>query len=424
MIKGSIKDASLAGILQFLAIEANKSYRMKVERGILHGEVIVLNGDLVSASYGLLRGEDALCEFLTWEDGAFTIERVWPRHEDAFERNLNLRLQQGLSFADQASYLLENSIGLNTVIISSKMFGTPEWQESSKLHPLQREDFLILGWLSQGRTMRQAMRDFSFDLLQATSILYRLVLTRSVEVVRAGAVSEEVADLPEMPKSAPPVAPPVAPPPIPAPVPVPAAAATAVPANPAPASPMAAEPVQQPQPKEEPAVPDQLRKSDPALTNRRTTVLPIISIDIERLMKATFTISQFGFLALKNPALDEAIRTALKKVEDGKTLEAVVGEGTRSPSAVLSTYRYCLERGYIANPDSVLPLTADLLLRRTELDQYLLQRRRVTSEVLRDLTEEARVEGTPLSDMLVKTGYLSQEDLDTVTREQLRFALR
>jgi hypothetical protein len=420
MIKGSLKDASLAGILQFLAIEANKSYRMKVERGSLHGEVIVVNGDLVSASYGLLRGEDALCEFLTWEDGAFWIERVWPRHEDSFERNLSLRLQQGLSFADQASYLLENNIGLNTVIISSKMFGTPEWQESSKLHPLQREDFLILGWLSQGRTMRQAMRDFAFDLLQATSILYRLVLTRSVDVVRAGALADEIGES-AAPVSAIPVSAPLAPPVVvgagatffSAPV---SSSETAVEAAPAAVQEeVAAAPV---------AVPEEAPKPDPNMTSRRTTVLPIISIDIERLMKATFSISQFGFLALKNPALDDSIRSALLKVESGKTLEAVVEEGNRPPSGLLSTYRYCLERGYITNPDSVLPLTADLLLRRTELDQYLLQRRRVTSEVLRDLTEEARVGGIALPDMLVKTGFLSQEDLDTVTKEQQRFALR
>jgi hypothetical protein len=437
MIKGSLKDVSLAGILQFLSIEANKSYRMKVERGSLHGEVIVVNGDVVSAAYGLLRGEDALCEFMTWEDGGFWIERVWPRHEDTFERNLNLRLQQGLSFADQASYLLENNIGLNTVIISSKMFGTPEWQESSKLHPLQREDFLILGWLSQGRTMRQAMRDFAFDLLQATSILYRLVLTRSVDVVRAGALADELSEediVASVPLAPAPMPPPKAPPVNVPPVVV--AVGSSLPSAPqsaaAPPSPPSESAIQVPPavpPREEPAsaqsaVQEELRKSDPNLTMRRTTVLPIISIDIERLMKATFSISQFGFLALKNPALDDSIRSALLKVESGKTLEAVVEEGTRPPSGVLSTYRYCLERGYITNPDSVLPLTADLLLRRTELDQYLLQRRRVTSEVLRDLTEEARVGGIPLSDMLVKTGFLSQEDLDTVTNEQLRFALR
>ena len=51
----------------------------------------------------------------------------------------------------------------------------------------------------------------------------------------------------------------------------------------------------------------------------------------------------------------------------GKLVEAVVEESGRPASGILSTYRYCLERGYITNPDSVLPLTADLLLRRTEL---------------------------------------------------------
>src|SRR5688572_13914437 len=138
MIKGNLRDVSLPGLIQFLANEANKSYRVKVERGSLHGEIIVNTGEVVSASYGLLRGDDALCEFLTWEDGVFWAERLSPRHEDSFEINIKLRLAQGLGFADQASYLLDHNVGLNTVIVSSKMFGTPEWQESSKLHPLQR----------------------------------------------------------------------------------------------------------------------------------------------------------------------------------------------------------------------------------------------------------------------------------------------
>jgi len=404
MIKGSLKDVSLPGLLQFLSNEGNKSYRIKVERGSLHGDVYISNGHLISATYGLLRGEDAVCEFLTWDDGVFFVERLPSRIEATVDKNITLKMQQTATFSDQASFLLEDSVGLNTLIRPSRMFGTPEWQESSKLQPLQREDFLILGWLSDGRSMRQAMREFAFDLIQATAILYRLLLTRSVEVVRATVskdiVKEIQAELRETEKTV---------------EPEPAAAAAVEEGEPSQetTAPVAVAPPPAP-PAAEPS---------PETASKRTTVLPIISIDIERLMKAVFTISEFGFLALKNPMLDENIRFILLKVEEEMTVESVVQSTSKTPAAILSTYRYCLERGYINNPDSVLPLTADLLLGRTELDQYLLQRRRVTGEQVRDLTGEAREQGVKLSQMLVKGGFLSQEDLDTVVAQQLRFAM-
>lgn len=403
MIKGSLKDISLPGLIQFLANE-NKIYRVKVERGSLQGDMVVSNGHLISANYGLLHGEDALCEFMTWDEGAFYAERLPARYENTVDKNINLRLHQGTTFADQAAFLLEDNVGLNTQVRPSRMFGTPEWQESSKLQPLQREDFLILGWLSDGRTMRQAMREFAFDMIQATACLYRLMLTRSVEVVRvSGPIDlgdefipggptvrvEIITDSPiaDQQKT------------VPVPVPVPEA---------------------------QPEVPDQpVSVSIEGLVDKatlRTTVLPIVSIDIERLMKANFTISEFGFLALKNPMLDETIRFILLKAEAGASVDDVVLEASKHPAAVLSTYRYCLERGYINNPDSVLPLTADLLLGRTEIDQYLVQRRRLTGEQLRELVVQARSVGVKLPELLVKSGFLAQEDLEAVVAQHKRFS--
>jgi hypothetical protein len=59
-----------------------------------------------------------------------------------------------------------------------------------------------------------------------------------------------------------------------------------------------------------------------------------------------------------------------------------------------------------------------------EIDQYLLQRRRIRGDQLRDLIEVARKEGVKLTFVLVRSGYLTKGDLDTLEREQTRFALR
>jgi hypothetical protein len=156
----------------------------------------------------------------------------------------------------------------------------------------------------------------------------------------------------------------------------------------------------------------------------KTASLPLVSMDIERLLLATFKQTQFGKLALTNPSLDQLRRQTLLDVESGKTLTTVMGEGNRPPAAVLSSYRYCLDRGYIESADPVVSLTADLLLGRVELDQYLLQRRRITGDELRELTGLAKKQGEKLSDLFLQNGYVTEEDIDTLTREQKRFAFK
>jgi hypothetical protein len=106
----------------------------------------------------------------------------------------------------------------------------------------------------------------------------------------------------------------------------------------------------------------------------------------------------------------------------GKSLADVLTEETRSPAAVLSSYKYCLDRGYIESNDPVLPLTADLLLGRMEIDQYLLQRRRITGDELRDLSGNARDSGIRLIDLLFRERFLTVVDVETLIREQKRFA--
>jgi hypothetical protein len=168
---------------------------------------------------------------------------------------------------------------------------------------------------------------------------------------------------------------------------------------------------------------DLITDNDPRVV-AKTDAMPVVAFDIERLLLTTFLATQFGKLALGNPSLDLHRRQTLMDAEYGKCLAVSIEDDTRLPSAVLASYRYCLERGYIETHDPVIPLTADLLLGRMEIDQYLLQRRRITGDELRDLVKVAREEGIKLTQLLVKSGYLTEADLETLGREQKRFAFK
>jgi len=518
MIEGNFKDASLPGLLQFLATESNKLYRVKLSAMGNAGEVYVDHGHVISAKYNLLDGEDAMCEFLSWRDGAFSVERLPSEFESTVNKNLHLRLQGPTTFVSQSAFLVESSVGLNTVVVPSRKFGGLEWQDALRTQPLEREDFLVMAWIKEGRSMREACREFGFDIVKATGILYRLLLTHSVEPQRAfseadsqdedesyqlrlttGATSQEMAILAAANPSGEHKRQRVMPidlaslrasmearlrskeleeasrtptrPPLPAPVSAPAAHTNVSPVTnmvtstgqfeavavtttlSALGAAIESKPYQQPDKdadkkgtsvseKGQVIMPAHQDKSilidcapDPIMlpevteeewtfTAKRTDALPLVTIDIERLLQATFTATQFGKLALTNQALDPHLRQTLLDVESGKTLTRVINEAVRGPASILSTYRFCLARGYIISADPVIPLTADLLLSRMALDQYLLQRRRINGDELRDLIELEREKGIKLSDLLVRHGYLTPGDLERLLTEQKRFALK
>ncbi|CAN5608954.1 hypothetical protein BH10CYA1_BH10CYA1_12260 [soil metagenome] len=595
MLEGNFRDVSLPGLLQFLATEINKSYRVKVTSNHHTGEIFVCKGAVTASSYGLLEGEDALCEFLSWKDGSFGVELLNPQIE--IKRNLQSQIQPTSTFADQSSFLNEQNVGLNSVLVASNAFGTAEWQETLLHQPLERDDFMVLGWFSAGRSMRQASREFNFDLVKATGILFRLVATKSILVLRPGSKDakepgiepaevgvspaavqrflttggqeaaaasvaheaaralvqeannavaqdafvstsfktdlpprvipqaaiankddmaqvrasmearlrarsgratrsgpafspEQVHDLTAQTTTGPQHA-------IPDPTQQAAqsgynsAAQTAVPnpsavtLPPVPLRDLLSSQAESKRALEEaivalndysdynnrnqpkPAPPEVPKVVQPELaplrltetvdagvprpelpplftnnafaklvtdeaeiaaleeaTRLKTASLPLVSMDIERLLLATFKQTQFGKLALTNPSLDHLRRQTLIDVEAGKTLTVVMGEGNRPPAAVLSSYRYCLDRGYIESADPVVSLTADLLLGRVELDQYLLQRRRITGDELRELTGLAKKQGESLSELFLQNGYVTEEDIDTLRREQKRFAFK
>ncbi len=701
MIEGNLEDISLPGLLQLLAAESTKSYRLRISKGGQNGDVFVCDGHLLVATFGILEGLDALSEFLNWSDGEFVVEKLPSHFKTTIRSNINLDLSDPGCFADQCAFLYESNVGLNTEIVPSRTFGTAEWQDALSVQPLEKEDYAILGWVTDGRTMRQAMREFQFDLKKTIGVLYRLLITRSVEVVRPTAFAEppppvdsfikevntELAKHVEEPvkkqvtvefhatdiggaRSRPrdtgsgmralnPAAPsdnpltsspeliqkgdgrspkkdetaksgsnaesksqvsdsksgkepadskppakeeakPSAKEEVKAPAKEPAQKteepkssngdagkssapekAVAKSADVKPAvkndvgtdtvetyavgkapeaktvgdaiagdaeevhdnfkkqlkkaasmaagagseTPVAVAAVSAPEvtaaktasaaasasgsttasklqsvgdtvatvssgvsktadsltapaskskdsEKNDGKTPRETQDKIPALeeapTNtlsallgaefdeetvdirkvempdsskvlnvvapaapppkqfdeRRTDPLPLVSIDIERLLASTFQLTAIGQRAVTNTSLDELLKQVLLDVERGKTLLLVLTDSNRSESAVLASYRYCLDRGYIEHTDSVMSLTVDLLLGRLELEQYLLQRRRITGDQLRDIVAIANRQGIGLDKLLVAAGYMLPIDMERVRKEKERFCPR
>lgn len=674
MIEGNLSDVSLPGILQFLGTESNKSFKIKLVSGPSRGELFISEGVLLAANFGLLEGNDALTEFLFWKEGSFSIERLASRFKSTITANLKIELKQKSSFADQMLFLQAEAVGLNTEIVPSPNFGTQKWQELLAHQPLYKEDYAVLGWVTDGRTMRQAMREFNFDVVQATGSLFRLLITGSVETLRPGFMDQDFSadkDKPQavgnslpsgsqsisqtmpkpgsqtgsqstsqtMPKpgsqttsqstsqtmskpdsqsisqtisqsvsqtnikapgsgnvggTASGVNDPSKKKPLELKKPVdkPAAASVKPEAGAKPDAESAkaqeaakaaklaeevkaaeaakaaevakAEALKAAKAKEEAkaieafkaaeaakiieaaraaeaaksallakafeeaqrkaeeerrAAEEQKRaaeakkiaelakafeeaKSMPAETDtceslpavgspefialmerqkksekkdapsvgvgteenlpavgssasrwdavlavsegkrvvneepvpkepevrktnfdiRRTDPLPLVAVDIERLFQTNFHVAPFGQIALNNEALDEDLREILSEFKQGMTFINVALKKGRSPGQVLHSCKYSLERGYLDPPDQVASLTADLLLGRLELEQYLLQRRRLTGDELRDVIDLAKQRGVKLTELLVKVGFMTETDWDRLVQEKERFA--
>ncbi|MBS1993595.1 MAG: hypothetical protein JSS83_23935, partial [Cyanobacteria bacterium SZAS LIN-3] len=156
----------------------------------------------------------------------------------------------------------------------------------------------------------------------------------------------------------------------------------------------------------------------------RTDPLPIVAIDIERLFQTSFHVSPYGHVSLGNDVLDSDLQKILQDFKQGKNFITVATEEQMQPAQVLHHCKFCLERGYIDPPDAVASLTADLLLGRVELEQYLLQRRRITGDELRDVMEVSKQKGIKLTDLLVKLGFMTASDWDRLCQEKERFARR
>ncbi|MBZ0185453.1 MAG: hypothetical protein K8F91_04300, partial [Candidatus Obscuribacterales bacterium] len=168
-----------------LADEAGGNYQIHIRKTGQSCDLNVSKGRLRVVKFGILEGLDALTEILSWTEGTFTVEMLPRDFVLTTKTNLNHRLDQPGSLTDQCAFLRQANVGLNTEIVPSTSFGTEEWQAALRIQPLGKYDYQVLGWITDGRTMHQAMVELNLDLRMTIGMLFRLVLTRSVSVGKA-----------------------------------------------------------------------------------------------------------------------------------------------------------------------------------------------------------------------------------------------
>lgn len=100
-LTGTLRDLSLPNLIQVQCGEQNQS-RVVLTRGKRQGTLVFANGELIYAQLGDLRGEDAVYELLTWEEGDFRVDDQVPSVERNVMMPWSALLVEGLRRADEA----------------------------------------------------------------------------------------------------------------------------------------------------------------------------------------------------------------------------------------------------------------------------------------------------------------------------------
>jgi predicted regulator of Ras-like GTPase activity (Roadblock/LC7/MglB family) len=94
-IQGNLQEMSLANLIQVNCQEMH-SARLTLTRADQRGEIYFSDGQVVHAELDAWRGEDAVYELLTWDQGAFVLDRDVHPPEKTIAVNWSVLLLEGM----------------------------------------------------------------------------------------------------------------------------------------------------------------------------------------------------------------------------------------------------------------------------------------------------------------------------------------
>lgn len=94
-LQGNLQEMSLANLIQVNCQEM-RSAQLMLTRADQIGEIYFSDGQVVHATLGALRGEDAVYALLAWDDGTFVLDRDVPTPEKTIAATWNALLLEGM----------------------------------------------------------------------------------------------------------------------------------------------------------------------------------------------------------------------------------------------------------------------------------------------------------------------------------------
>ncbi len=197
-LSGSLSDMGVVDLLQTFEV-SRKSGIAHLHDGPRSGTLLFLEGSVIDARVGRLRGEEAVYRALIWNSGEFEVEMRPVEEPVVIEASTQAILMEGMRRVDEWTRMMEHLPHLDTV------FAVAHEVLLARLGEIPDELNGILKLFDGHRTLMEVVDDSPFDdlsTLSTASKLYfegLLVVTsdRADAVVPAPADSEEPPDVTE-----------------------------------------------------------------------------------------------------------------------------------------------------------------------------------------------------------------------------------
>ena len=197
-LSGSLSDMGVVDLLQTFEV-SRKSGVAHLHDGPRSGVLIFLDGNVIDARVGRLRGEEAVFRALIWSSGEFEVEMQPVNDQIVIQSSTQALLMEGMRRVDEWSRMLEHLPKLDTV------FDVAHDALLARLGEIPDELNGILRLFDGNRTLMQVVDDSPFDDLSTLSTASKLYFEglllvasdHSDVVVPAPADSEEPPDVTE-----------------------------------------------------------------------------------------------------------------------------------------------------------------------------------------------------------------------------------
>lgn len=179
-IEGNIKDFPLVDILNLLSFGGKTGILNifgKKNKEELNGEIYFLNGKIVDAISGTIRGEEAFYNIFLIDEGTFSFSVKEFKREKTIEKSLDALLLEGIRRADELKGFLSKLPNLDTYLETNPKVNASEIKLSS-------DEWQILNLFKDKKSIRDAIKISPFSeflTLRATYLLLTLNLLKFTE---------------------------------------------------------------------------------------------------------------------------------------------------------------------------------------------------------------------------------------------------